>query len=408
MYIHSYENALAESPSFTRQGIIDPLRDAIRLNSCTPTPPVKLTNYLYRPDSSTDIDSVNYFSNGKSLNATIWLHGPIEDPPNFSYRKSSNETILKVCNAMANELPELATSSLVYGMLIDADSNNATGKGGADYQVELQWDDIHKKWFKIFGEYSPLGQQKILNITNFSQMGNSITNPDHPNYIILSADLNSMGSPNNYRVAFYSGIVYDFTTQYWDFSNWVDVPPPKFYMSTSPSPIILTKGKTHSITAELKTTGDFVPKVKDFIPSSNSILDVKFNPYSSKKLYDSPQPFEITIPADAPDGQYAIPIRANIQVESLFPTAFIVGNYPFNLTSVGRITGLANLTINVREPPSFQEQFKNFWDTYGQPISIIAGGFAGGVASLFFDRLKKGNQEDEGTYTSQGVRKDHT
>ena len=36
------------------------------------------------------------------------------------------------------------------------------------------------------------------------------------------------------------------------------------------------------------------------------------------------------------------------------------------------------------------------------------GGFAGGVASLFFDRLKKGNQEDEGTYTSQGVRPDHT
>jgi hypothetical protein len=264
MYIHGYNNALADSPSFTCQGIIDPLHDTIRLNSCIPPPPVKLTNYLYGPDSSTDINGVNYFSNGKSLNATIWLNGPIKDPPNFSYRKSSNETILKVCDAMPNELPELATSSLVYGMLIDADSNNATGKGGADYQVELQWNDAHKKWFKIFGEYSSRGQQKVLNITNSSQVGNSIMNPDYPNYIALSADLNSMGSPNNYRVTFYSGIVYDFTTQYWDVTNWVDVPSPKFYISSSPSPVILTKGKTHSITAELKTTGDFVPKVKDF------------------------------------------------------------------------------------------------------------------------------------------------
>jgi hypothetical protein len=99
-------------------------------------------------------------------------------------------------------------------------------------------------------------------------------------------------------------------------------------------------------------------------------------------LYDSPQPFEITIPADAPVGQYIIPIRANILIESLFPTVFIAENYPFNLTSLGQITGFANLTIYVRDPPSFPEQFKDFWDIYGQPISIIAGGFAGGVASL--------------------------
>lgn len=332
------------------------------------------------------------------------LHTHLHRHQHAYYR---NSTLIISYEINKDLLPELATSSLVYGMLIDADSNNGTGKGGADYQVELQWNDVYKKWFKLFGEYSPQGQQKVLNITNFSQLGNSITNPDHPNYIILSADLNSMGSPNNYRVAFYSGILYDFTTQYWDFSNWVDVLPPKFYMSTSPSPVILTKGETNGITAELKTTGDFVPKVSDFIPSNNSILDVKFNPYSSKKLYDSPQPFEITIPADAPDGQYTIPIRANMQVESLFPTGFIAGKYPFKLTSLGNITGLANLTINVRKPPSFQEQFKNFWDIYGQPISIIAGGFAGGVASLFFDRLKKGNKEDEGTYTSEGIRKDH-
>ena len=60
-----------------------------------------------------------------------------------------------------------------------------------------------------------------------------------------------MGSPNNYRLAFYSGVAYDITTQYWDLSNWVDVPLPKFYMSTSPSTVPLTKGETNSVTAQL-------------------------------------------------------------------------------------------------------------------------------------------------------------
>lgn len=55
---------------------------------------------------------------------------------------------------------------------------------------------------------------------------------------------------------------------------------------------------------------------------------------------------------------------------------------------------MENLTITVVEPPTFQQQFKDFWDTYGQPISIIAGGFAGGTASLLFDRLKKPKEQD--------------
>jgi hypothetical protein len=40
-------------------------------------------------------------------------------------------------------------------------------------------------------------------------------------------------------------------------------------------------------------------------------------------------------------------------------------------------------------PLSVNDEFKEFWSIYGQPISIILGGFAGAFASLIFSRIKK-------------------
>jgi len=60
-----------------------------------------------------------------------------------------------------------------------------------------------------------------------------------------------------------------------------------------------------------------------------------------------------------------------------------------NLTAHGYIAPLTNLTVAVSQSETAQQQFKEFWDTYGQPISIFAGGFVGGATSLMFDRLKR-------------------
>lgn len=56
-----------------------------------------------------------------------------------------------------------------------------------------------------------------------------------------------------------------------------------------------------------------------------------------------------------------------------------------------------NLTVTVTAPISFDEQFKDFWSVYGQPISIIAGGFAGGFASLVFAKIRKTDKQSEDT-----------
>jgi hypothetical protein len=56
---------------------------------------------------------------------------------------------------------------------------------------------------------------------------------------------------------------------------------------------------------------------------------------------------------------------------------------------LGYVTSPTNLTITVIPPLNVNDRFKDFWSIYGQPISIIAGGFAGGFASLIFGRVTK-------------------
>ena len=85
---------------------------------------------------------------------------------------------------------------------------------------------------------------------------------------------------------------------------------------------------------------------------------------------------------------------ANISTESTFPSKFFFPSQ-FNVPAHGYITGFANLTTTVLESLTPQEQFKDFWEVFGQPISIVAGGFAGGATSLIFDKLKKPKERRE-------------
>ena len=56
-----------------------------------------------------------------------------------------------------------------------------------------------------------------------------------------------------------------------------------------------------------------------------------------------------------------------------------------------------NLTVTVTPPISYDEKFKEFWSIYGQPISIIAGGFAGGFASLVLAKFRKTDEQSKDT-----------
>jgi hypothetical protein len=67
-----------------------------------------------------------------------------------------------------------------------------------DYQVEISGPD--GKWTRTFSEWSSAGSNRTLSEKDgvkdfFAKNGR---------YVLLSADLNAMGSPDKYRVVFYT------------------------------------------------------------------------------------------------------------------------------------------------------------------------------------------------------------
>ncbi len=66
------------------------------------------------------------------------------------------------------------------------------------------------------------------------------------------------------------------------------------------------------------------------------------------------------------------------------PEFQVAKKYP----TIGYITGKANLTLKVIPPLTVNEKFMAFWNTYGTPIVILAGGAVGASTTVLIDYLK--------------------
>lgn len=159
------------SPSFPNQEILDPTGDWIDLKSR------ELTK---QGDRSTGIESVDYYSDGDTLNAILWLYFPSKVEPSPSLYEFVN-----------------------YGMYIDADFDETTGLGGIEYKVELSWNNQSRQWTKVLEKWSHFGDSVVLYnqtipYTNFTKKG------EH--YVWLSTDLGSMLSPMKYNATFYGEV----------------------------------------------------------------------------------------------------------------------------------------------------------------------------------------------------------
>jgi hypothetical protein len=389
--IYPAEKASASSPSFVRQEILDNTEDRIfnpyyqdkaykendaGLEELIPSfiDVLEGTRFL-------DIFAVNYHSDGKALNTTIWLKGSV-NPLNWY-------------------LPEsFSISSVTYGILIDVDNNEKTGREGIDYDSLIQWNAVADRWGSLFAEHSSgnisapvIESQRHYNLTR--------------DFVRLSLDLDRLSSPTNYRMMFYTIAEYEsdeggLTGRIIDFTSWVNVPPQDYILKTSPNPVIARQGETTKIAAQLMSATGFIPEVIDFnTPKNHSDIKIEFisGGENKKKTYGiEPAPFDIEVPADAQIGNYVIPLLANISTGATFPATFSSVEVASLLPSQGYSIGKANLTIDVMPPLSYQEQFKQFWDDYGDFISLLAGGFAAGLSALAVDKLKerlKGNNRQE-------------
>jgi hypothetical protein len=304
-----FHGVLAASPVFTRQEITDDFHDSIQLNRMRGNQ----TNSDYNStlDKSTDIQKITYFSNGTILNATLWLGGGFDKRPSTN---GSNPVV-------------------VYGMLIDADSNQETGKEGVDYQVEIQWSNETQTWNKIIIEYSSPVHNRTLDIkenyTGFFK--------NDERYVSLYVNLGDIIYPNGYKALFYAGTVYDYFNMKIDLSSWVDIPPPQYIISTLPNPVIVRQGEQKNIGVQLKSTTGFVPNVTNFMPAedySSIKLQFKGDMLNKSSYGIEPAPFTIKVPNNAQVGQYSIPIRANTSTGSTFPYNKFVQFSNVNLPSI--------------------------------------------------------------------------
>ena len=354
-------NVFAESPSFSIQEINSGIGNGIQVDGLThaQTKP----DYKGLLDSSSDIQRVTYFSDGKTLNATMWLGGGVKQNPSL-YGAST------------------------AGVLIDADNNPSTGKYGVDYQQEIQWSNMTNSWNRLFVQYSSPSNLRTLdtekNYSGFFQ--------NNQKYVSLPLNLKSITSPDRFRVLYYAVLIYNKSRILLDLTRWIDIPPSQYTFSTTPDPILITQGQQKDIGVQLRSSSGILPKLVDFTPYQNySSINVKFNPdkLDVSSIGVAPLPLRLEATSNAQIGKYTIPILLNMSTGSIFPSKFIqLGGLNVSIPTQGYLSTKGNLSISVVEPPSFDQRIKDFWSVYGSLISLVGAGFAGAASTFVFEYVK--------------------
>ena len=364
------EREVDSSPSFPNKQIID--------ETIVQEPPwvdLQTRFATYNGDRSTDIEAVDYFSNGETLNATLWTFLPpsVQQP-------SINEEV-------------------DYGMFIDADFDNKTGWGGIDYKVELGWDNQSKMWNKVLEKWSYFGDRVVIDnqtmpYTSFAKKG------EH--YVLLSADLGSMLSPKKYKIIFYASATRDGTSKA-DFTRWVSVPSLELSVSTSPSTVEMRKDEERTIEIKVNTTQGYEPTVNLAAESQSKklIFDFTHNETVDISKYKvripshgtATMPLTITALEDAFVGPHTVFISAN---SSFPPEEFISAsaqdqNFSSLLPPVPseNIITQSTLLLTLDDALTLVDHISNLWSKLGNILTFITGIVTGYVGPWIYNKIRQ-------------------
>src|SRR5919198_3584922 len=374
-----YKEAVASSPAFELQEITNENRQWVQTYGNSDAN--LKSNY-------TDIQAVNYISDGKNLNATMWLAAGFKNssasPPVY------NQPFRKI----------------TYGMLIDADSNTKTGYNGDDYDVYVEVAEGKSSGYLY--QLSSTGGYRLLE----SEVNRTESfDPDTlRGSVALQLDLGFINYPSKYDLLFYTAESYK-SNEVRQFTSWVNNPPPSLEITTSPSNIMIRQGQEQIIPARIKSTTGFSNDVINItLASNNNNYDIASG-FNSNDLHvaierNQPPLFKIVVPRQTPLGIYTVPLIVTIREPSIAtqtkpistnatrglvdPEFELSKKYP----TVGYLTKPVNFTVTVIAPMTISEQFKEFWGTYGQFIGLFAGGFVGAYAKVIFDKRKKKQDEE--------------
>ena len=364
------EREVDSSPSFSNKQIID--------ETIVQEPPwIDLQTRIAtdKGDRSTDIEAVDYFSNGETLNATLWTFLPpsVQQP-------AINEEV-------------------DYGMFIDADFDNKTGWGGIDYKVELGWDNKSKVWNKVLEKWSYFGDRVVIDnqtmpYTSFAKEG------EH--YVLLSADLGSMLSPQKYKIIFYASATRDGSPKA-DFTRWVSVPSLELSVSTSPSIVEMRKDEERTIEIKVNTTQGYEPTVNLAAESQSKkmIFDFTHNDTVDISRYKvripshgtATIPLTITALEDAFVGPHTIFLSAD---SSFPPEEFVTAStqnqtYSSLLPPVPseNIITQSTLLLTLDDALTLVDHISSLWSKLGDILTFMSGIVTGYLGPWIYNKMRK-------------------
>jgi hypothetical protein len=380
-----FNTAAAMSPSFELQELINENRNWVQTYGNSDS---------HLKSSYTDILGVNYISDGNFLNTTIWL------------QSGFNSSALDSADNQSSR-------KLTYGILIDADSNTNTGYNGADYDFYV--DSVAGNLSGYLYQLSTVGGYKLMGSkTNITP--SHTDSPLGPGYVNLNLDLASINSPSEYSMLFYTAESFK-SNEVRQFTSWVTIPPPSLQMITSPASITIRQGEEQLIPARIQSTSGFSNDVLNITLDTTNGPSRKSNNHNAGSVFNSselhvdvqrnqPPLIKIDVPPQTPLGIYTVPLVVTIREPSTATTTKPTYISPrggtvdpeFELSkkypTVGYLTKPVNFTVTVVSPKSVEDQFKDFWATYGQFIGIFAGAFVGAFAKQMFDMAKRKKENE--------------
>ena len=378
-------NAFAESPPFVRQVVIDQPNDWFLIRSPNDTSPI------YTSDGNTiqieigknlqdcitmeqhrfyDISAVSYFSNGKTLNATIWLYHPLIEPP------------LNASEWLTPPIIDDPWYRIIYGVAIGIQS--AYDMKGSDYHVRNIWNVYDGGWTRILEEMPPQPTITETKVSNIKDGDTGLSNGENK-YTELSPNLSSITYPDRYSLLFYTQYIFIKDGRLCalsDISSEVSIPPPEFTVSASPNNIDLRPGEEKTIRFQVKSDTAFKSEASF---TTNQTEDIKLTISPNKTSVPpnglAPSQLHIEVSDNAKPFEHILPLTANMSIiTGSKMRGNVVNDIERNSVSAN-ITENSNLTLTVLPPLRLDEHLNNFVNAWITPIGGMWT-FLAGVAAV--------------------------
>jgi len=316
-------------------------------------------------DPATDIIEVTYFTNGRTLNSTIWLLFPFRELP-------------------------VGYSIFNYGMLIDSDFDEDTGAGGIDYQLEIRWNNETNTWTRVLTEWSStaVGGRILEESKNFTRFSG-----DQLFYVSIPIELEDISNPNKFRAVYYAESKREASPLVSDFTKWINVPPQELQVATYPQSIELRQGETKTVELTINSTSGLEPDVSLY--SENQGTDPVLY-FSAKKLKIPSNGFaSIPLTVSTSSNTKIAPHTIFIFANSSYPAFEFVkvnatthdSEIPFKIQGDDKMVK-TSLLIDVKEPLSLTDKISEFWNKLGELLLFLYGVVAG-LSPMIFNAIRK-------------------